>query len=49
MMINDENYNQKTNKVITTGKNRATSDDDKQWTTTRKATKRSWLGVEQKK
>ncbi len=29
-MINDENYNQKTNKVITTGKNRATSDDDKQ-------------------
>jgi hypothetical protein len=48
MMTSDGNYNQKTNKVITTRKNR-TSDDDKQWTTTSKPTKQSWLGgVEQK-
>lgn len=30
MMTGDGNYNQKTNKVITTRKNRVTSDDDKQ-------------------
>jgi hypothetical protein len=49
MMTNDGNYNQKANKVITTRKNRTTSDDDKQWTTTSKPTKQSWLGgVEQK-
>ncbi len=29
-MTNDGNYNQKANKVITTRKNRTTSDDDKQ-------------------
>jgi hypothetical protein len=48
-MTGDGNYNQKTNKVITTRKNRVTSDDDKQWMTTRKLTNWSWLGgVEQK-
>lgn len=30
MMISDGNYNHKTNKVISTKKNKATSDDDKQ-------------------
>jgi hypothetical protein len=30
MMMNEGNYNQKTNKVMTTKKNKSTSDDDKQ-------------------
>jgi len=32
-----------------TRKNRATSDDDKPWTTTSKPTKWSWLGGEEQK